>query len=47
MEHLRRILNQILLKNEFERCLNKLLDKNKSTIPTENQYIGNWIYLNN
>ena len=40
MEHLRRILNQILLKNEFERCLNKLLDKNKSTIPTENQYIG-------
>jgi len=44
MEHIRKILNQILQKNEFERSLNKLLEKNKFNIPKESVYMGKIIY---
>lgn len=40
MENLRKILNLILIKNEFKRTLEKLQKGTKSTITKENLYMS-------
>jgi hypothetical protein len=40
MEHLKKILNLILVKNEFESSLDKLKKGNKSSTPKESIYMA-------
>ena len=40
MEHLKKILNLILVKNEFESSLDKIKNSTKSTIPKESIYMA-------
>lgn len=40
MEHLKKILNLILVKNEFESSLDKIKKSTKSTTPKESLFMA-------